>query len=445
VADNFRHFNALPLLSKWYSDQDSMEYVRLKQGDSKIFYGYVIVAAAWITFVAAFGVHYAFGVFLKPMLAEFGWGRAVTSGAYSLSWLLQGLSAVIMGKINDRYGPRLVLTICGILLAAGFLLTTRISASWHLYLSYGVFAGLATGGLYVPVASTIARWFMVRRNIMTGMAVSGIGLGTFLLSPVANYLISVYDWRNAYIILGISVFVVIVLAAQLFKRDPGQMGLRPYGQFGDQVQTNGRSMPEAVHGHTLREALWTTEFWIIFSMFFCFGFCVIAILVHIAPHATDMGKSPATAANFVASIGVASIFGKIVLGSLGDRIGNRTVYIICFSLMSASLFWLVPAERTAFIFLFAVAFGLAYGGNATSQSPLLATLFGLRSHGLIFGVVNNGFTIGATVGPVAAGTIFDLTGGYRSAFLLIAGVAASGLVLTILLKVLSTGTGERRN
>jgi MFS family permease len=414
-----------------------MENVRLKEDGSPIFYGYVIVAAAWITFVAAFGVHYAFGIFLKPMLAEFGWGRGVTSGAYSLSWLLQGLSAVIMGRINDRYGPRLVLTICGVLLAAGFLLTTCISAGWHLYLSYGVLTGLGTGGLYVPVASTIARWFIIRRNVMTGVAVSGIGLGTFLLSPVANYLISIYDWRNAYIILGISVFVVIVLAAQLFRRDPAQMGLRPYGQTGDQQLTMEQGAPEEVQGHLLREAVRTPEFWIIFGMFFCFGFSVISIMVHIAPHATDMGKSPATAANFVASIGVASIFGKILLGSLGDRIGNRTVFIICFSLMSASLFWLVPAERTVFLFLFAVAFGLAYGGNATSQSPLLATIFGLRSHGLIFGVVNNGFTIGATLGPVAAGAVFDLTGSYRSAFLVIAGAATAGLILTILLKWMS--------
>lgn len=418
-----------------------MENVRLKREDSSIFYGYVIVAAAWITFAAAFGVHYAFGIFLKPMLAEFGWGRGITSGAYSLSWLLQGLSAVIMGRINDRYGPRLVLTICGVLLAAGFMLTTCIRAGWHLYLSYGVLTGLATGGLYVPVASTIARWFILRRNIMTGMAVSGIGLGTFLLSPVANYLISIYDWRNAYIILGISVFVVIVLAAQLFRRDPAQMGLRPYGQ---PVQTKGQPMPEAVHGLNLREGVRTPEFWIIFGMFFCFGFSVISIMVHIAPHATDMGKSPATAANLVASIGVASIFGKILLGSLGDRIGNRAVFIICFSLMSASLFWLVPAERKVFLFLFAVAFGLAYGGNATSQSPLLATIFGLRSHGLIFGVVNNGFTIGAALGPVAAGAVFDLMGNYRFAFLFIAGVATAGLVLTILLQVMSTGAGEAK-
>ena len=412
-----------------------MENTRLKEASPTLFYGYVVVGSAWVILVAAFGVHYAFGIFLKPMLAEFGWGRAVTSGAYSLSWLVQGLSAVIMGRINDRYGPRIVLTICGILMGAGLLLTTRIVAGWHLYLTYGVLIGLATGGFYVPVASTIARWFIARRNLMTGLAVSGIGLGTFILSPVANYLIGLYDWRTSYFILGISVFVLIFSAAQFLRRDPAQMGLRPYGHD-ETVETKG---PEKGRGYSLKEALRVPAFWLLFGLFFCFGFSLLAVIVHIAPHATDIGKSPATAANLVASIGVASIFGKILLGSLGGWVGNRTVFIFCFALMAASLFWLVPVKDTGFLFLFAIVFGLAYGGNATSQSPLLASLFGLRSHGLIFGAVNNGFTIGATLGPVAAGAIFDLTGGYRPAFLVLAAVAVVGLVFTILLKMQTQG------
>ena len=414
---------------------------RLKEADPTFFYGYVVVAAAWIILVAAFGVHYAFGIFLKPMLAEFGWGRAVTSGAYSLSWLVQGLSAVIMGRINDRYGPRIVLTICGILLAAGLLLTTRIGAGWHLYLSYGVLIGIATGGLYVPVASTITRWFIARRNIMTGLVVSGIGLGTFLLSPVANYLIDRYDWRTSYIILGIFVFVVIVSAAQFLRRDPAQMGLRPYGHN----ETNEYKLPGEGRGCSLKEAFRMRAFWILFGLFICFGFSVMAIMVHIAPHATDIGKSPAAAANLVASIGVASIFGKIMLGILGDRVGNRTVFVFSFALMAASLFWLVPVKETLFLFLFAIAFGFAYGGSATSQSPLLASLFGLRSHGLIFGVVNNGFTIGATLGPVAAGALFDLTGSYRLAFFMLAAVAVFGLGLTIWLKMQMPGQYNHEN
>lgn len=409
------------------SNERNMENAPLKEAGPTFFYGYVVVAAAWVILMAVFGVHYAFGVFLKPMLVEFGWGRGITSGAYSLSWLLQGLSAVLMGRMNDRYGPRFVLTLCGILLASGFLLTTRISAGWHLYLSYGVLIGIATGGFYVPAASTIAKWFIAKRNMMTGMAVSGIGLGTFLLSPVANYLISAYDWRTSYIILGISVFVMIVLAAQFLRRDPAQIGQRPYGHG----ETVVRPLQGEGRGHSLKEAFRVREFWSLFGMFFCFGFAVLSIIVHIAPHATDLGKSPATAANFVASIGIASIFGKILLGSLGDRVGNRTVFIICFSLMAASLWWLVPVRETAFFFLFTIAFGLAYGGNATSQSPLVAELFGLRSHGLIFGTVNNGFTIGATLGPVATGVLFDLTGAYRTAFFVIAALAVVGLIISL--------------
>jgi len=399
----------------------------LKEAGPTFFYGYVVVAAAWAILMVVFGVHYAFGVFLKPMLAEFGWGRGITSGAYSLSWLIQGPSAILMGRMNDRYGPRVVLSLCGILLTLGFLLTTRVSAGWHLYLSYGVLIGIATSGFYVPITSTIAKWFIARRSTMTGIAVSGIGLGTFLLSPVANYLISAYDWRSSYIILGIFVFVVIVLAAQFLRRDPAQIGQRPYGYD----ETVARPLPGESWGHSLREAFLAREFWYLFGMFFCFGFAVLSIMVHIAPYATDLGKSPVTAANFVASIGISSIVGKILLGSLGDKIGNRAIFIICFSLMAVSLFWLVPVKETAFLFIFAIAFGLAYGGNATSQSPFVAKLFGLRSHGLILGTVNNGFTIGATLGPVVTGVLFDFTGAYRTAFFVIAALAVIGLIISI--------------
>ena len=404
-----------------------------QQGDNaspKFFYGYVIVIAAFVIYFFVFGVHYTFGIFLKPMVAEFGWGRAVTSGAFSLSWLLQGVSAILMGKLNDRYGPRLVLTVCAVLLSAGILLTTGIHADWQLYLSYGVLIGFGTGGVYVPIVSTIARWFTARRSTMTGMAVSGIGLGTFLLSPTANYLISDYDWRTAYRILGIALCVVILFAVRFLRRDPEGLGQTPYGDH------KGVNRPSTGKDRTysLKQAARTRQFWIVFGMFFCFGFCFSSVMVHIAPHATDIGRSAATAAGLVASIGIASIAGKILLGGLGDRLGSRIIYVICFSIMVASLLWLIMVRETLPLYLFAMGFGLAYGGNATSQSPLVATLFGLRSHGVIMGTVNNGFTIGATLGPVAIGSLFDRMGDYGAAFPVIAAVALAGLMLTLFLR-----------
>jgi MFS transporter, OFA family, oxalate/formate antiporter len=408
----------------------STNKIETNKADTTFFYGYVVVMAAFVIFLVVFGIHYAFGVFLKPLLAEFGWGRAITSGAFSLSWLLQGLSAIVMGRLNDRYGPRIVLTLCGILLSSGFLLTTRIHAGWQLYLTYGVLVGVGTGGVYVPLISTIARWFIARRSTMTGIAVSGMGLGTFLLSPVANYLISIYNWRTAYTILGIALFAVILLAVQFLRRAPEVMRQVPYGhseKFKDQFRDESKIF-------SLKEAAFTRSFWLVFGMFFCFGFCFSAVMVHIAPHATDIGKSSSAAAGLVASIGIASIAGKILLGGLGDRTGNRKIYMICFSMMAASLLWLTPAREAWLIYLFAIVFGLAYGGNATSQSPLVASLFGLQSHGLIMGTVNNGFTIGATLGPVACGSLFDLIGDYRAAFLVISAVAVAGLIFTLFLK-----------
>jgi len=122
-----------------------------------------------------------------------------------------------------------------------------------------------------------------------------------------------------------------------------------------------------------------------------------------------------------------------VLGSAADRIGNRQAMIIGFIIMSAALFWLVPATEVWMLYLFAVVFGFAHGGHAPSQSPLVAGFFGLRSHGLIFGVTGLAFTIGSAIGPLLAGYIFDVTGSYQSAFLVCAGIGIVGLVFTLLL------------
>ena len=158
------------------------------------FYGYAIVAAASVILMAAFGTHYAFGVFFKPILNEFGWSRMLVSGAFSISWLFHGVSSMVMGRLNDRLGPRFVLTVSGIILAAGFLLSTGIDAVWKLYIFYGALVGIGSGGIFIPLVSTIARWFVLRRTIMTGVAVAGIGVGTLVVPLIASRLITIFNW-----------------------------------------------------------------------------------------------------------------------------------------------------------------------------------------------------------------------------------------------------------
>jgi len=156
------------------------------------------------------------------------------------------------------------------------------------------------------------------------------------------------------------------------------------------------------------------------------------------PHITELGISAASAASVLATAGGMSIIGNFVLGSAADRIGNRQVFIIGFIMMATVLFWLVPAAEAWMLYLFAVVFGFAHGGMGASESPLVAGLFGMSSHGLIFGVVGLGFTLGAAIGPFLAGHFFDITDSYQVAFLVCAAMSIVGLILTALLKPMRT-------
>ncbi len=410
----------------------------VKNVKPKFFYGYIIVLAAFFNMAILGGTIYSFGVFFKPLLIEFGWTRAMTSGAFSLFFILHGFLYIVTGRLNDRLGPRIVMTVCGFFLGLGYLLMSQISAIWQLYLFYGVIVAIGTSGLWVPTVSTVSRWFVKRRGMVTGIVVSGIGFGTLIIPPLVSWLISAYDWRTAYCILAIIASVLIILAAQFLRRDPAQMGQLPYGESGVKQQ----SPAIEAEGFSLREAIHTRQLWILCAMLVCFGLCLQTIMVHINPHATDLGISAISAANILAIIGGASIAGRVMMGSAGDRIGNKAAIIICFVLLSVDLFWLQLAKMVWMLYLFAAIFGFGYGGFIALMSPLVAELFGLSSHGIIFGVINFSFVIGETVGPLLAGHMFDITNSYNVAFLVCATLSIIAIALAILLRPLSKTLAE---
>ena len=408
------------------SNQEVRQSLR---AEPRFSYGYIVVVAAFFIMVVMWGTYFAFGIFFKPVLSEFGWTRAMTSGAFSLSMVLHGLLGIVTGGLTDRFGPRMVMTLCGFLLGLGYLLMSQTSAIWQLYLFYGVIVGTGMGGAFVPLTSTVARWFVKRRSMMTGVVLTGIGIGSLVAPPVANWLVSIYDWRLSYVILGSMVFLIVVLSAQFLRRDLTQVGQLPYGEHeGEEQGVNLGSK-----AFSLNEAVTTRQFWLVSGMLFCFGFCMFTVTVHIVPHITELGISAASAASVLATAGGMSIIGNFVLGSAADRIGNRQVFTIGFILMATALFGLVPAAEVWMLYLFAVVFGFAHGGMGASESPLVAGLFGLSSHGLIFGVVGLGFTIGAAIGPFLAGHFFDVTGSYQVAFLVCAAMGVIGLILTAFL------------
>lgn len=394
-------------------------------------YAYVIVGCAFALMAVMWMSFYSFGIFFKPILSEFGWSRAVTAGAFSLCSLIQGVLAIAMGGLTDRFGPRAVMMLCGVLLAAGYLLMSQVHSLWHLYLFFSVILGVGMGGSFAPLMTLTARWFIKKRGMMTGIVAAGTGVGVLAGPPVAEMLFSRYGWRISYVVLGTIVLVIMVLGAQFLKSAPGHIRAAG-GEEGEGENKQGRGVQQ--EGSSLHDALRSGKFWAVFSMIFCLGFCAFAVMVHIAPHITDVGFSRQTAAQIMVAIGVVCIAGRVVFGKTLDRTGSRKGFMIGFATMALSLFLVVFSASLPMIYLFAILFGFAFGACVTCESPLVADLFGLRSHGVLLGIVACGFTAGGALGPFIAGYIFDAAGHYRMAFLLCGFISFTGLLLARALK-----------
>jgi len=278
--------------------------------------------------------------------------------------------------------------------------------------------------------------------MMNGIVAAGVGLGVLIMSPLAGWLILDHGWQNSFIIVGIMALVLTMLGAQFLRRDPSQKGLLPYGES---EAKQGSSFLEA-DDFSIRETIHTRQFWLFSGMFFCFLLVHYAILMHIVIHATGLGIPGGSAVNILTIIGGLSIAGMLIMGSVADRVGNRLVFIIGFALMALAAFWLLAAKEVWMFYLFASIFGFAYGSLQVLFSPMVAELFGLRSHGVILGLSSFAGTIGGAIGPVLAGYIFDISGSYNTAFLISGGVSVIGVILVLLLRPTrgEGGTNEAR-
>lgn len=365
------------------------------------FYGYIVVAAVFIIQMISFSINDSFGVFVDPWVNYFGWSRAAISGAYSVSFLIMGGMGILMGMITDKYSPRLALSLCAVCLGAGFIFISQMHSQWQLYLAYGVIFGTGMSGVWAPLLSLISRWFVRQRGLMTGIVISGGGLGAFIGPPLITWLIGSFSWSRATLFLGIAILAIVLIGAQFLKREPSGVNQSPSSRIKNGAGSNLSSQESGMgkSDFSLKEALGTGQFWLIFSLFFCLAYYTFSILVHLMAHAVQLNVSTGDAAFILASISGMSILGNFAMGRIGDRI-----------------------------------FGFNHGGNATAQAPLVARIFGLKAHGSIFGAVAFGFTLGGAVGPLVTGYIFDKTQSYSPAFILCGIIAIVGLALTSVLR-----------
>jgi MFS family permease len=396
---------------------------------SRFFYGYVIVAVCFLINLAVAGMLGSFGILFRPIIEDMGWTRTEASGAFSLFSIVGGVLGIIGGMLNDKLGPRVVLLFFGLASAAGYFLVSQMHSLWQFYFFYGFIAGLGSN-VFVPTMSTVARWFLKKRSLMSGIAFSGSGLGMVILPLFLNWIVGTYDWRWSLIIMSILICFVTVLAVILLKADPGKIGQLPFGA----TKTESGKTYSETGSITFRNAIRTGVFWVLLCSLFCFGFIFASFQVHIAIHATDIGISSSGAAMVLTVIGFGTIAGQVGLSNIGDRFGTRNAYIVGLGGFVIAIAILLFARQLTYLLVFAAIAGLAFGNSSTQESPLVAWLFGLDSHGTILGVCACCWTLGGAVGPLAFGAIYDTQGSYQFAFWMAGLASIVSIVLASLLK-----------
>ena len=377
---------------------------------------YLIVLGACLTQFFVIGLLFSYGLFFKSFELEFGWSRTLLSSCISLAFLVMGILAFVGGRLNDRYGPRVVLSVAGTLCGLGYVLLSQVTQPWQLFVLFGMFIGVGMATHDVVTLSTIARWFHQRRGIMTGVVKTGTAAGQISLPPLAAFLIAQFGWRSALVILGVMAIIMLLIAASLLKSPPTD---------------RGAEAESATSGMAFEEARKTSLLWRLCAIQFCFFPTLTTIPLHIVVHGMDLGMTPALAAILLSVIGASSVVGRLTFGTLVDQIGGRRALMFCFIPLLFSLLAFLLIHVPWVLFGAVALYGFAHGGLFTAVSPTVAEYFGLKAHGAIFGLILLFGTIGGSLGPILAGWAFDMTASYSIAFGSLTALLTVGLVLVL--------------
>ena len=387
--------------------------MRASNQQSKIFYGYVVIGAAFVIMAIAWGTTRTFGVFLKPMLNELGWSRASISGAFTLAMIVMGLASLLAGRITDRIGPRVVVTFCCILMGLGYFLAAKIQTIWQFYIFYGIMTGIGMS-VTTPLLSLASRWFVKRRALMTSIITAGPAFGNMAAPLVFSAVVQILGWRNSFLIMAVTVLVVILSATSLVKRDPGEVGLAPYGM--DRSKEDHTGFQD--EGLSVSEALCTRQYWLLSFIFFCDFFLMNVVTVHIVIHAMDLGIPATKAAGILSVASGVCIFARVIIGATADRIGCKPTFMFCLVFAVIGFALLLAATSLWMLYLFAAIFGFGLWSSGGLTTPMTADLFGLKAHGAIYGSIFFCGATGGAFGPVLVGYLFDVSGNYHSSFVI---------------------------
>jgi len=397
---------------------------------------WVVLGALTVCMMAASGLRAVFGVYIKPMEAEFGWSRGALSGAAAVSLLLLGAASPFAGRLADRWGPRRVIVVSLLLLGVGSIGASFVQTLWQVYLTTGAFMALGAGGLGLATGSAIAaRWFDARRGFVIGIAGGGMSAGQLIVIPLATALTVWYGWRASFLVLGAALLALILpLGAWLIRDDPADSGQRPYGATGAAPTRAEAIAAQAAGRVSLTEAASTPQFWLLMATFFVCGYTSNGmVLTHFMPHALEHNFTPLQASSALGVMGAMNIAGTIGSGWLCDRFGRRGPLATYYFVRGLSLLFLLYVWDVPSLHLWAAVFGLNYISTVPPTTTLTANIFGRFSVGELSGWIFFSHQVGAALGAALAGWIFEWTGSYSVAFVSagLMGFLAAGLTLLI--------------
>jgi sugar phosphate permease len=392
-------------------------------GQHKFHYGWVIVGVTFTTLLIGAGVRSAPGVLLVPLETEFHWSRATISFAIAVSLLLYGLAGPFSASFMERFGIRRTMLAALSLLAVGVALTTLMRESWQLVLLWGVVVGAGAGVIANVLGAVVAaRWFTARRGLVVGLLTGSAAAGQLIFLPTFAAITEHYGWRAMSLTVTAVALVVIPIVAILMRERPEDVGLAPYGETGGPkpVAAAPSGNPFGLAIRTLAEATHARDFWLLAGSFFCCGASTNGLIgTHLIPACLDNGIPEVASAGLLAGMGIFNVVGTTASGWLSDRVDNRVLLAVYYSLRGLSLLFL-PFSFVSFygLSLFAIFYGLDWIATVPPTVRLSVNAFGKQKAGIVFGWIFASHQLGSAAAAYFAGLMRADLGSYLEAFIL---------------------------
>jgi len=394
----------------------------------RFFYGWVVLAAAFVIITMSIGTLFTLGVFLQPIEESMGWSRSGIGAIGLFNWIVMGVGGVVSGFVSDRLGTRRVVLVGAVLLGLGLVLSSHVQQVWQLYVTFGLLVGAGVSTFYVPLTVLAIKWFEGRRGMAASVVSAGNGLGILALAPLSRWLISEFDWRVAFLVLGNLAWVVVIPSALLLKNPSGGHPSTSLGSSAAGAQTWPPHSPSG--GQPWRG--W--PFWAIALTHFCCCAAHSGPLFHLVSHAMDQGVAKMAAASILGASGLTSIFGRVITGIVADRAGAKPTLLTALSMQAVLIFLYLFASGTGALYAVSLAFGVAYGAAMPLYPLVTREYFGERVMGTAYGAVFLISCIGMGLGSYAGGALHDLLGSYQGLFLASFAIAVMAVVLGVTLR-----------